>query len=664
MVSEQQLAISRLQFFADALMVQALSNAAAIDNLDSIIRTQTQGKETERRRLRNGFKWLTGTAVYSLLEDIINSPELLGLEWDQRAWTWWRDNRYDGNSTLPSAFTNPSSHLAGVASRLFSVLSLLRTSGDSWDRMVEVSGHALSIAETLGTMALDCEVSPIRGDHEGVSVQDAVRLRAFERLLDYLKYERGKLSAAYGFVWSNTTAANEVLSGTDLFGQNVLNELETELSSLPFMPNGSNAPVEWSSGVIAGTCIAIQQLGEFEDESFDPLDAFQEFHKGDGSVIEFLEVLVKEPFQDRYLNFPSQYFGLTAPQGLTKYELSGLLGPVSRVSDAERLAALLGLENKLVASNGPLDHEQFATVISGLASQAGNTELIKVVRINHSQGDDYLNWFSVAVHVPRIGPISNASMWWVFHKIYATGSMDSICIIAEDRVNKTLLEFWDRITLDEIAGVSNGDLLALCSSPAWKFLHSYSKRLENINSDLRGAIPEMVSALLLSHKGYQNIKANFKPSALGGRELDAAGVLPTDGAYDCLVIEAKGSAETDEDLENEIKEFSAKIKDLKNRLPQFSQDLGFPGEIKSISALFVSMAELRHYERDSYGIELWDYERFQEELRAAGVSENYRNLLEKTSIAFVMRDLWGPPNLSLFEEDLPNIEGLSIEDLP
>ena len=99
-------------------------------------------------------------------------------------------------------------------------------------------------------------------------------------------------------------------------------------------------------------------------------------------------------------------------------------------------------------------------------------------------------------------------------------------------------------------------------------------------------------------------------------------------------------------------------------MPQLSRDLGFGGDINTISGLFVSMADLRHYERSSHGIELWDFHRFEEELHAAGVSEQYRNLLEKTSLTIVMRDFWGLPDLSLFEDDLSDIEDLSIEDLP
>ena len=280
-------------------------------------------------------------------------------------------------------------------------------------------------------------------------------------------------------------------------------------------------------------------------------------------MIELLEDLVKEPFQDQYFEFPSQHFGLTGPRHLTSYDLTRLQGPVSRVSDPERLAALLGVENKLVASNGPLDHEQFTTVISGLASLTDSPDSIKVVRVNHSQGDDYLNWFSLAVRVPRIGPRSNASLWWIFHKIYPTGTLEPDCIIAERRVNDTLEAFKEPIDLEELSEVNANDLLALCSSPAWKFLHAYSKRIQDVNSELRGAIPEMVSALLLSHWGYQCIKANSKSLALGGREIDAVGILLSENGGECLVIESKGSAETDEDLENEIKGFKSKIGDLR-----------------------------------------------------------------------------------------------------
>ncbi len=664
MVSQESLEIARLRFLADAAVLRSICNPDAIGGLNSVIGDRTRRRGRDCYRLCNGFKWLAGVATYSLLEGIIDTPELLGLDWDQRAWTWWRDNRYEGSSTLPSAFTNPSSDLAGVGGRLFSILSLLRTSGDSWERMVEALGHALSISETLWTIALDCEVSPIRDCPGDFTVQEAVQLRALERLLDYLKYERAKMPSAYEFIWSNNASANEVPQEEDVFGDDVLDELDTELSPLPDMPFSSSVPVEWATGVIAGTCIAIQQLRSAGDKEFDPGEAFRKFTNGDGTVIGLLEDLVKAPFQDQYVEFPSQHFGLTGPRHLTSYDLTKLQGPVSRVSDPERLAALLGVENKLVASNGPLDHEQFATVISGLASLNDSPDSIKVVRVSHSQSDDDLNWFSLAVRVPRIGPMSNASLWWIFHKIYATGTLEPDCIIAERRVNDTLDAFKEPIDLEELSEVSANDLLALSSSPAWKFLHAHSKRIQEVNSDLRGAIPELVSALLLSHWGYQHIKANFKPSALGGREIDAGGILLSEDGCDCFVMEVKGSAETDEDLENQIIRFKAKLDDLREQLPQLSIDMGFAGTIKTVSGLFVSMSDLTHYERGSYGVELWDFQRFQEALRAAGVSEFYRNLLKKTSLTIVMRDFGGLPDMSLFEDDLPDMENLSIEDLP
>ena len=112
-------------------------------------------------------------------------------------------------------------------------------------------------------------------------------MRALERLLDYLKYERSKMPSAYEFIWGNNASANEVPQEEDVFGDDALGELGTELSALPIMPSNSSVPVEWATGVIAGTCIAIQQLIPAGDKRFDPCEAFRNFANGDGTVARF-----------------------------------------------------------------------------------------------------------------------------------------------------------------------------------------------------------------------------------------------------------------------------------------------------------------------------------------------------------------------------------------
>ena len=84
MVSEENFEITRLQFSADAMVLRTICNPAATESLDSIIKEQTRRRGREYYRLCNGFKWLVGAAAYSLLEDIIQTPELLGLDWVSR----------------------------------------------------------------------------------------------------------------------------------------------------------------------------------------------------------------------------------------------------------------------------------------------------------------------------------------------------------------------------------------------------------------------------------------------------------------------------------------------------------------------------------------------------------------------------------------------------
>jgi hypothetical protein len=144
-------------------------------------------------------------------------------------------------------------------------------------------------------------------------------------------------------------------------------------------------------------------------------------------------------------------------------------------------------------------------------------------------------------------------------------------------------------------------------------------------------------------------------------EIDAIGILSSPDGNTCLAVETKGGAETDEGLEKKIQDFSLKIESLRRQLPSLAQELGFNGTIDNLSGLFISMADLERYERGSYGIELWDYHRFTQELRRSGISKKHIEHLEMTKLTFVEEDLWGLPDFSLYRE-LPDLKDWTDEE--
>ena len=502
----------RLSFFADAVIVRALCYPTGVDSLRDLINEQTRRQDRVYHGLRNGYKWLAATAVYSMLEKLIGSPDLLGMDADPRASNWWYYNRFQGGSTLPAAFADPVSPLAGIAGRLYSILMLIRTSGDSWDRMAEAFGKALSVSDVLYARALDCPVSTFRNGYSTPTVEWALRMRAAENLSDYLHDDT--LAPAYRFVWGEDAEADPEAVGSDLLGDNVLGQIETELSHLPMMGSNLTIPTQWGKGVIAGLCTVMQQLGIHDQSKSGLAETFRRFSNGDQKIIGLIDHFVAGPFAKLERQYPSQHFGLKDSPVLSPYELRELQGPVSRVSEAEKLASLLGVENKLVSSSGPLDHERFETVVTGLASMNRDGDPIQIVRINHTETHHGLNWVSLAVRVPKISFLSNASMWWVFYKIYALGTPEPDCVISLGRVEEVLTKFKNETKVEDIEGIRTGDLLALCESPAWKYLREYSKRIQDVNSHLRGAIPEMLAALMLARRGHQSIRTKFKPRIL------------------------------------------------------------------------------------------------------------------------------------------------------
>ena len=345
---QQFMESQRLALFADVTILRALCDQTAVDSLRDLIHQQTRRQDRVFHGFRNGYRWLAGAALYSLLEKLIVSPEALGIASDQRAWNWWRYNRFQGGSTLPSAFADPASPLAGIAGRLYSILMLIRISGDSWDRMEEAFGKALSVSDVLHTRALDCPVSNFQNGYSTPTVEWALQMRAAENLSDYLHGDT--FGAAYRFVWGEDAEANPEGVDTDLLGYNVLGQIETELSPLPMMASNSSIPSQWGIGVIAGLCIVMQQFGLHDEPKPSLEETFLGFSNGDQKIIDVIDDFVKGPFAKLERQYPSQHFGLKVGPVLSPYELSELQGPVSRVSEAEKLASLLGIENKLVAS--------------------------------------------------------------------------------------------------------------------------------------------------------------------------------------------------------------------------------------------------------------------------------------------------------------------------
>ena len=306
---------------------------------------------------------------------------------------------------------------------------------------------------------------------------------------------------------------------------------------------------------------------------------------------------------------------------------------MNSTSHTDRLRELLGNDSRLVASNLPWDSMDFKVVLAGLLSEHDDGEPVEVIRIRHSTDGDHLTWFSMAVRLPRFGAISNASKWWVFYKINGVGMPEPDLLLPRKIVHDTLAEFGDRIRLIELEDVTTHDLLDLCEPPGWRYLIGEARRLVNLTKDLKGVMPELLSAAQLAHDGYQNIRMRLKPAALHGREIDVVGVKATPDGNECLIVETKGRATTDRELQAEIDDFSAKVSILQDKSDELAGELAFQGTLDAFRTRFISMADIEGSEHAEDAMEVWSFDRFIGELERARVPPEYRAQLKRAAIA-------------------------------
>ena len=100
------------------------------------------------------------------------------------------------------------------------------------------------------------------------------------------------------------------------------------------------------------------------------------------------------------------------------------------------------------------------------------------------------------------------------------------------------------------------------------------------------------------------------------QELDILGIKTNSEGGECLVIETKGQSTTDRELEEEVKYFPSKVETLKEHLPELAKEIGYEGDLNSITGIFVSMARLGRFDHGESDVALWDFEDFISELRA------------------------------------------------
>ncbi len=630
---------SRVRFFAMALPLRALGDSEAIERL-----SEAYYSYPDKRRatgLLLGYKLIMVSILYRQIDLIVTCPEILHLQVDDVLYRWWSESESKSARRLRdiTEVNAPKSTL--VANYINDLLLRVDRTGNRLKEFSEACAEVSSFAQLMLSIARKCRLSIMPGTdpYPRQDIDLALRLCGAEYLYDLLYDKRDHtLDDAFDYIRDGSV---EWVEGSFLEG---LGEpaVETSRDVIGTIPRRlSFLPQLWRLGNNAALAIAIQGMTGKLRGVLKDVTSLPPAGKLFGDMLEEFQVG----------RWPSMRYGLTFQKGSPERELEEIVAHETSPPDTrEYLRTLLGDSAYLVSGMSSSAEFHFRVLIEGLAQAKPDDTPVEVLQIEHASPNNEAHPpVSLAVRVGRD--------WHVFYYIDAIGRMKS-------RVWPFLDGLGERVKVTRIAGVSTEYLLYLCDR-AFQYVTRQWKAQKDLNGHLRGTIPELLAALLLANSNHFPVRPSFQLKGipeLDDMELDAIGYKESAEGGECRVIEVKRQSANQVELRKEIEDFMAKVQLIRQNRQAVGKALGCPGPIEKVAAIFISMAEIRHLNKELSDrpeplmglfdfrkpeaefmafldglseIEFWDYDRFNGELEAANLPELPIRLLEHARLTWL-----------------------------
>ncbi len=634
---------NRIRFFAIALPLKALSDSEAMERLSEKHSSSSDGRSATGLLL--GYKLIMESILYVMIDLIVKCPEILHLQLDDDLYRWWSDPRGRSARRLKyiTEVNAPKSTL--VANYINQLMLRVDRTGNRLKEFTEAADAVSSFAQDVLSMTRRCHLSVLAGDDSGRS-QDtdlALRLCGAECLYDILYDDKDyTLADAFDYIDDGNMkwVEGNILEG---LGEPAVETSRDVIGTLPHRLRF--IPPLWRLGINAAVAIAIQRM----------TGKHRVFLSDDTSLPSTEELFgdMLEEFQVG--RWPSMRYGLTIQNGLTEKELEKIVLHETSPSDtAEYLRTLLGDGAFLVSGMSSNAEFHFRVLIEGLAQAEPLDTPVEVLRLEHTgQSDEAHPPVSLAVRVGR--------EWHVFYYIDAVGRMKSCVWPFLDGLG-------DRVNTTRITHVDTELLLCLCDR-AFQYVARKWKAQKDLNGQLRGTIPELLAASLLTSSNHFPVRPSYTfrgTAELDDMELDAVGYRGTTEGGECKIVEVKKPSTNQVQLREEIEVFIAKVQSVRENRKVVEEALGFPGPIETVSGLFISMAEIGDLAEDVlekpepfsglFGstksraefksfldglseVEFWDYNDFNRKLKAANLPQLPIKLLEHARLTWMLPDV-------------------------
>ena len=620
----------RMQFFAIALILKALSDSKAVNRLGNARSNNSHAPRAVGLLL--GYRLIIEAVLYRQIELMVTFPEILHLQLDDDLCRWWL-HADEKNARCFLHVAQMDAHNSILVAKYINdlLLRVVRT-GIDWEKFTDVSTEVSSFADLVLSMAGNCRVTLLSGDgpdpHDGLDRSS--RLCAAEYLYDLVYDDRDRtLSHAFDYT-RNESLKWEEGSFLEYLHMDV-DENQTSKDVIETRPLRLKGLQKLAGlGINIALEVAVSELRNQErvisgDEN-SPIPASDLF--GDWS---------KEFQVDRW---PSLQYGLEfrdTPQMKILEEIMSRETPAP--DPREHLKALLGKDAFLANSQGTRAEFHLRVLIEGLAKVEPSDTPLELLQIEHQREPDY-------PHPPVSIAVRVGQDWHVFYYIDAVGRMKSW-------IWPFLEGFGDRVRMPKIVGVSTDFLLGLCDRP-FQYVSRQWKSQKDLNSDLRGAIPELLGNLLLVRLGFFPVKPSFDLEGVG--QLDGLGYRKLADGTECKVLEVKKESTSQTELRAEIEKFTQKVRAIQQNPSIVEDALGWPGPAETVSGIFISMArvgkftdveqdepkplaglfnatapraEFKSFLHNLENVEFWDYNRFNAELEKADLPRVPVRLLER-----------------------------------
>ena len=631
MMEDEVVQIERLRFFSNAKLIKSLCSARAFERMLEIRDHVLVNTGVRMDHLAFGYKLVVQTGLWGLLDHLIRFPELLGLQGETHLYRWWRIIQGEDGMTLKAAICDPDTDFARVVSGIDDLVIAFRQAGVSWDRIVEANEGADLLSDELLDIARGCPVSYFTDSQSTMGLDRILQTSTVDLLHE--SWIAGVNSSAFRYGLRKPTEWKQM----ELLGQSML-DVQTHRDDFHMFPvyNPAEFKPGWLVGRLSAVIVSLQETEQWNESLGNPHRLLQQNSDPNQSWEAGNRIFENTPSSD----LTGFEFGLKSPPRLPARILPSLSAPASLADSVDRLAALLGRQPILIGSRDSRGVLYIETIASGLACTLPDDSPIDILRIVHGSETE-VNPVSLAVLMPLSTALGDSSEWWVFDRVYRVKGIDPSSDQRVRRINdivEGLGRYIDWIHLNE---VPVEHLLSLCDYHSFQRLLSQFKELETVSRNIRGVIPELLSAQLLGQAGHHPVKTSLEVTFPSGeeREIDVVGIRLTADGADCKLVEVKGRFDSQRALEQHIHRFNDTVQLADTHRSVIQKAVGCSEAIQNVSGLFISMAKDFQVSNDSEqptqpAMEYWNFGRFVGELRKAGCADRYIDLLQESLVVW------------------------------